>query len=341
MIEHIINQTLQKNIHSKEDWNNCLRKFNDENIFQSYEWGELKELEGWEVLRITVNDNETLAPILIAQVLIRKVIGIKIAWCPGGPLIQTDNIKEGQDAIEKLEDVIFNQKVSNLRCKPNMLNTNDNKELFNSLIKPNYSLTSPKTTILEIVSEENFLEQVKKKHRYYIKQSQKNEISWQVHSESKAEETFLAVYEDMKKSKNLKLPIIDIKNFAKLLGFTKNGQPRVFSFVGIENSKTIAVCLISIINKKAFYHYAASTERGRELSASYGMIFHLINKLRELGIKKLDFGGLSPDGSSTGVDFFKLGFNGEVINKVGEFDITKSKLHSYFFSKILKFKNKQ
>ena len=341
MIEHIINQTLQKDIHSKEDWNNCLSQFNDENIFQSYEWGELKELDGWEALRITVNDNETLIPILIAQVLIRKIMGIKIAWCPGGPLIQTDNIKEGQGAIEKLKDVIFDQQVSNLRCKPNMLNTNDNKELFNSLIKPNYSFTSPKTTILEIVSEEKFLKQLKHKHRYNLKKSLEHKISWQVHSESKAEETFFAVYKDMEKRKNLKLPIIDIKNFAKLLGFTKNGQPRVFSFAGIENSKPIAVCVISIINDTAFYHYAASAERGRELSASYSMIFHLINKLRELGIKKLDFGGLSSAGSSAGVDSFKLGFKGEVINKVGEFDIAKSKLHSYFFSKILKFKNKQ
>ena len=147
--------------------------------------------------------------------------------------------------------------------------------------------------------------------------------------------------QDCYELQQLNFDLIDIQSFSKLLGNTKGGDSRVFCLAGIKDNKPIVACIISLLSEKAFYHYAASTERGRELSASYGMIFHLINKLRELGIKKLDFGGLSPDGSSTGVDFFKLGFNGEIVNKVGELDITKSKLHSYFFSKILKFKNKQ
>ena len=78
MIEHIINQTLQKNFHDKAGWNNAIQQFKDKNIFQSYEWGELKKFEGWEVLQITVVDNETLKYILTAQVLMKKIMGIKI-----------------------------------------------------------------------------------------------------------------------------------------------------------------------------------------------------------------------------------------------------------------------
>ena len=70
---------LQKNFHNKEDWNNSLEQFSDKNIFQSYEWGELKKLDGWDILRITVSDNETLKYILMAQVLTKKVMGLKIA----------------------------------------------------------------------------------------------------------------------------------------------------------------------------------------------------------------------------------------------------------------------
>ena len=92
------------------------------------------------------------------------------------------------------------------------------------------------------------------------------------------------------------------------------------------------------MGNKAFYHYAASTERGREISASYGMIFHLIQELKNLSIDELDFGGISSDGSSSGVDFFKLGFNGEELSKLGEFDISNSRVYSYFFNKLLQFK---
>ena len=30
-----------------------------------------------------------LKPVLLAQVLVKKVFGFKIAWCPGGPVLQT------------------------------------------------------------------------------------------------------------------------------------------------------------------------------------------------------------------------------------------------------------
>ena len=70
------------------------------------------------------------------------------------------------------------------------------------------------------------------------------------------------------------------------------------------------------------------------------MIFNLVRELRNLSIEELDFGGVSTDESSSGVDFFKHGFNGQVFNKIGEFDIAKSTLYSSFFSNVLRLKNK-
>ena len=87
MLEKTSNQIIKKNIYHKDAWNNCLNTFSDRNIFQSYEWGELKKLDGWAVLRILIIDHNTSENILIAQVLVKKVIGIKVAWCPGGPVL--------------------------------------------------------------------------------------------------------------------------------------------------------------------------------------------------------------------------------------------------------------
>ena len=338
MIEHIINQTLQKNFHDKADWNNALHRFKDKNIFQSYEWGELKKLEGWEVLQITVVDNETLKYILIAQVLIKKIIGIKIGWCPGGPLIQCSNTKNGIDALDKFREAILEEKIFNLRCKPYMEDIEKNQIIFSNIPKSKNLFTSSKSNIINIVSSDDFLQQVKKKHRYYIKQSEKANIEWRVCSGTKTSRIFNIVYNEMKNAKNLKLPIINIDNFSKILGATKDGEPRLFTFAGFENDRPISVCLVSLLDKKAFYHYAASTQRGRDISASYGMISNLIEKLRDLSIDDLDFGGLSNDGSSSGVDFFKQGFNGKGFLKIGEFDISKFKLYSYFFDMLLRFK---
>ena len=329
---------LQKNFHNKDDWNNNLCQFTDKNIFQTFEWGELKKLEGWEVLQITVTDNETLKCILIAQVLIKKILGIKIAWCPGGPLIQCDNSENGINALDKFQEVIYEEKIFNLRCKPYMKNTSKNQKLFLNISKSQNSLTSSKSSLIKIVPETDFLKQIKKKHRYYIKQSEKSDLIWKVCSGADTTTVFNSVYDEMKRNKSLKLPIIDINSFSKILGFDNNENPRLFTYAGFENNIPVSVCLISILGDRAFYHYAASTERGRELSASYGMIYNLIQELKRLSINELDFGGISSDGSSAGVDFFKLGFNGDELSKLGEFDISKSKVYSYFFNKLLQFK---
>ena len=337
MTEHIINQTLQKDFHGKDDWNNSLSQFKDKNIFQSYEWGELKKLEGWEVLHITVTDNESLKCILLAQVLIKKVMGIRIGWCPGGPIIQCNNPDNGINALEKFKEIISEEKIVNLRCKPYMLDTPENQKIFLVISKSSYSFTSPKTTILKIVSDEEFAKQVKPKHRYHYKQSMKTDITWKIYSGSEAAKVFSIVYDEMKNNKNLNLPIININAFSKILGTNENHKSRLFSFTGLQDNQPVTVCVISLLGNKAFYHYAASTEKGREIKASYGMIFNLIKELRNLSVDELDFGGISADGSS-GVDFFKLRFNGEEMLKLGEFDISRSKVYSYFFNKALQFK---
>ena len=58
-------------------------------------------------------------------------------------------------------------------------------------------------------------------------------------------------------------------------------------------------------------------------------------------IKQMDFGGISDDSSSAGVDFFKSGFNGKTFEKVGEFDVSKSGMKSYLFGKAIQFRYKK
>ena len=147
---------------------------------------------------------------------------------------------------------------------------------------------------------------------------------------------FSSIHKQMQQEKNLNLPIIDIALFAGLLD--SSNTHKIITLAGYKDGECISACVVSLFHRKAFYHYAASTDSGRNLNASYGMIFELMNYLNSLEIDILDFGGLSEDHSSSGVDFFKEGFNGEEIKRVGEFDIAKSILHNYIFNKALDFK---
>ncbi len=319
-------------------WNQYLEEFKSKNIFQSYEWGELKKNEGWEVFQTTIkNDQEKI--ILLAQVLIKKILGVKIAWCPGGPILQpSSNLTDSKIALTSFTERVFSKQIFNLRCNPYMENTDSNKKIFASLSKSYHTVTSPKTIILDVKSGEDFLKSIKPRALKNIKRYQKHNIDWKLFDGSLASQTFSSIYEQMIKQKKLNYNLINIEIFSKLLGFTKSGFPRVFCFTGIKNNLPVAACIISLISDKAFYHYAASTEEGRDMSASYGMIYELMNQLKEMKIKEMDFGGITNNNSTAGVDFFKLGFNGRVFEKVGEFDISKSKMRSYLFSKAIQLK---
>tara|TARA_B100000941_G_scaffold94591_1_gene65744 strand:- start:6358 stop:7377 length:1020 start_codon:yes stop_codon:yes gene_type:complete len=329
-------QVLNINSLDNTQWNEALLQFKEYNIFQSYEWGELKKSEGWEPLRITVSDNDCMELTLIAQIVMKKVFGINIAWCPGGPLIITENRDKVDNALKKLKDIVTEYNLANLRCKTFMEDNDINNKFFIKFKKPTSTLTSRKTNIIKMMPSDDFLSQIRKKHRYYIKQSLKNNIDWRIMENDEAGSEFSSIHKQMQQEKNLNLPIIDIALFARLLD--SSNTHKIITLAGYKDGECISACLVSLFHRKAFYHYAASTDSGRNLNASYGMIFELMNYLNSLEIDILDFGGLSEDQSSSGVDFFKEGFNGKEIKRVGEFDIAKSILHSYIFNKALDFK---
>ena len=329
-------QVLNINSLNNTQWNESLLQFKEYNIFQSYEWGELKKSEGWEPLRIIVSDNDCMELTLIAQILMKKVFGINIAWCPGGPLIITKDKGKANNALEKFKDIVTEYNLANLRCKTFMEDNDINNKFFIKFKKPASTLTSRKTNIIKMMPNDDFLSQIRKKHRYYIKQSLKNNIDWQIMENDEAGSVFYSIHKQMQQEKNLDLPIIDIALFARLLN--SSNTHKIFTLAGYKDNECISACVISLFHRKAFYHYAASTDSGRNLNASYGMIFELMNYLNLLEIDIFDFGGLSEDQSSSGVDFFKEGFNGEEIKRVGEFDIAKSILHNYIFNKALDFK---
>ena len=336
MTKDTTEQVLNKNSLNNTEWNEALSQFQEYNIFQSYEWGELKKSEGWEPLRIIVSDNNSKKLTLIAQIVIKKVLGINIAWCPGGPLIITEDEGKANSALQKFKDIVTEYNLANLRCKTYMEDNDVNNKFFIKFKKPSSTLTSRKTNIIKTVPSDDFLSQMRKKHRYYIKQAQKNNIDWQIKENDEAGLAFYSIYKQMQEEKNLNLSVIDIALFAKL--FNSSNSNKIITLAGYKDGECVAACVVSIFYRKAFYHYAASTSRGKDLNASYGMIFELMNYLNSLDVDILDFGGLSEDQSSAGVDFFKEGFNGEEIKRVGEFDIAKSILHNYIFNKALDFK---
>ena len=153
---------------------NTLKQIYSKNKFKNIQINNLKNyypIDYWIFMPPLPKFLIKLINIFLNKKFHKKIMGIKIGWCPGGPIVQCNKSDNGIDALEKFKEVIFEEKIINLRCKPYMPDTPENQKIFSIISKSNYSFTSPKSNILKIVSDEEFLKKVKKKHRYYIKSS--------------------------------------------------------------------------------------------------------------------------------------------------------------------------
>jgi lipid II:glycine glycyltransferase (peptidoglycan interpeptide bridge formation enzyme) len=123
-------------------------------------------------------------------------------------------------------------------------------------------------------------------------------------------------------AKGNKLPGVsmeEIINLSKLYG-------DITVFTGYIDGKPVSSCLLLNFRQKSFYFMAASGKRGRDIYASYAMIYKLFEHLKKQGVIEFDFGGIDPSSDfSKGVTHFKKGFGGDLVEYLGEWDWASSR----------------
>lgn len=68
---------------TREQWNQDLFKLDNYNLYQSFEWGEIKKETGWNIFRAILIQKENITTMV--QVLYRNYpMGICLCWIPGG-----------------------------------------------------------------------------------------------------------------------------------------------------------------------------------------------------------------------------------------------------------------
>jgi lipid II:glycine glycyltransferase (peptidoglycan interpeptide bridge formation enzyme) len=78
---------------------------------------------------------------------------------------------------------------------------------------------------------------------------------------------------------------------------------------------------------------AATNEMGRKISAAYAMISELFVNLKSKGVEVFDFGGIDPGNlNAQGVDHFKKGFGGKIIEHLGEWESIPSETLRFFLN---------
>lgn len=323
------------------EWDDRLLTCDYYNVFQSFGWGEYKRSSGWIPHRY-IAKNKGGAVVAIAQILIKPLYGgVKLCWSAGGPVFCFRNFKVNNipDLLSMLCDKVseVNGKRSLIRFYSHADNNPDlsyqmSRICFKSVFKINsgYSIRIDLSQPIESI-----LAEMTSKHRYYVKKALKQEIQWKAERDMDAVQGFLLLHNEMLKQKRLRSLKTNIKEVSNML---KALNEDAFIFSGYIESEQITSCLVLTFGDKAFYMLAATSEKGRKANLSYSMVYNLFEYLKKKGINEFDFGGIATTSAAAGVNHFKSGFGGEILEYLGEWDWATSKWLRWGLNLAVKFK---
>ncbi len=175
---------------------------------------------------------------------------------------------------------------------------------LNNLFKANPYL-APKTIQVQLGewNEKN----LSKKTRYEIKKTLNHDVS--IHISDRVEE-FIDLWKSTKT-----LTLGQDHEIARLYqSFEGKGRFICLAFI---NSQIVAGCLVLIYDDIAYYIYAATNKKGREVSAQYLVVTNALAESRKRGVKIFDFEGVydprypKQTRSWRGFTHFKKSFGGQ------------------------------
>ena len=85
------------------------------------------------------------------------------------------------------------------------------------------------------------------------------------------------------------------------------------------NNEDVCGCVVTLFKDKSYYLYAASNENGRKNYSANAMVWYLIKRLKQMGVRELDLLGIDPY-KNWGGYHFKKGLGGRAMELIGEWE---------------------
>ncbi|MBW6471576.1 MAG: aminoacyltransferase [Anaerolineaceae bacterium] len=338
-------------------WNKSIEIFPDSHFLQTSLWADVKRENGWEPFYLLWKDlqGNIIAGTLVLERTVKfaKLMSVKVHYCPKGPLLNTNDNDKISEVIKGLQAFSNNRKGIFIKIDPDFVteikteNIADFSSLnyypdFLELLKRNSWVESKdqiqfrNTIIIPLVkSDEEILKDMKQKTRYNIRLSERKGVKVRVGNKSDFEELFnLYAVTGLRdnfviRSKHYYL------NLWKKFFDAGLSEPIIAELDG----EILAAVIIYFYSGKAFYVYGMSSEKNRNLMATYLLQWKAIQRAKEKKCKIYDFWGapdeLNENDRMWGVYKFKLGFGGTFVRTVGAWDFPTNKFGYTIYNLVL------
>jgi peptidoglycan biosynthesis/recognition FemAB-like protein len=297
------------------DWDQTLVRFDDCSPFQAYAWGEYRRGLGWEPYHFVAFDDRNEVVAMMQSYVRRYPLSVGLVWSEGGPVgdlsVCDESLQQAIASATRLKRIYCR-----FRC--------DRQRDINDVLRlsgqgwslPWYPLTSGYSMLLDLTQDEDrLLAACERNWRRNLSRSKDCNLTTEEWADPDVDE-ILSVFESMQKVKGLDEQH-SVTELAQLLR-TVNDQIVIYRCRD-ESGQTVSVGGTLVVGHRANSWLAATTERGRQLHASYAIYWALIQHCKKIGIRSFDLAGIDPV-RNPGVFRFKRGTGATAVELLGEWD---------------------
>ena len=296
-------------------WDQTLQGFDDCSPFQSYSWGEYRRALGWEPLRwVALDGNEKVVAMMQASVR-RYPFGVGLIWCEGGPIgdltVCNERLQQAMSTTTGLSRFYCRFRCDRRRQIEDALRlTAQGWTISWAPLTSNYSMT------LDLAAEEDrLLAACDHNWRRNLRRAEECHLKVRQWLDAGVDEV-LAVYSSMQEVKGLNQQW-SRQEVGELLRNLK--QNLVLYRCEDERGEVVSLLGCMVAGDKACTLFAATSEAGRKLHASYATFWALVQHCRRIGISSYDLAGIDPV-RNRGVYRFKRATGATPIEYLGEWD---------------------
>ncbi len=270
---------------------------------QLWGWGEVKAAHGWKAERLLVVKKGRVVG--GAQVLARRLPWPlrQLLYIPRGPWGEWD-----EPSVNAFEARLGNYKAVSVLVEPDQTTVLDWKGWKKS---PNRILLA-RTAVMELTrSIEDLQADMSKKTRQYIRKSEREGIEVRLAATREDVAECMAIYKETAKRAGFALH--SDRYYSDI--FEKVGEASPV-YMAEYQGRVVAFLWPIVTPTVAFELYGGMNEQGQSLRANYFLKWHVVQQMKQQGVKRYDVNGLLNDG----VTAFKKGFIPEETHMTGAYE---------------------
>lgn len=309
-------------------------------ILQTWQWGEVKKVSGWQPIRIIVEEENSI--VAACSILKRRLpFGLgSLFYAARGPVLDIEREDVWQLLLQAIKELAIPNKAIFLKIDPDVPEDDLTWKarliaagFINAEKGEGFEGVQPRHVFRLDISlpEEDLLRNMNQKTRYNLRLAEKKGVTVARGGLSDLPVFYQLLQETAVRDKFL------IRNYEYYKTFYEELAPEGLTelFLTYYDGKVIAGALAFLLGDKAWYIYGASANEYRNVMPNYLLQWRMIQWAKQKGSTLYDFRGVPGDVPEDhplyGLVKFKKGFGGLYISFIGEYDLVYDKLRYRFY----------